>query len=409
MQQRLRQVNGWLVFLFFALAVTSPAGDGYAYAPALLLLIGLAFCPVVIRRLPAADFRDKWIIAALALFFLAHLPEILLDDQSLRALDRPSRFLLAIPALLLLLACPPKPGFFWWGAISGSTAAGLITILQKWLTGGDAVSAWMMPIQFAAIASVLAWVSFAATGYFRSMNNLPGMLAGVIGGASGLIAVALSGTRGAWLVIPVAGLILALAYRRAFTARIRTGALLLLLLMLVALAGVSQTSVRQGAIQAGTDVQRWIESGDVRSSPGARLEMWKNALDMIPDRPWLGWGRNGYREELQRRVDAGETSDYLLRYSHAHSELIDAQVKRGLPGLLALLAIYLVPAFWFLQRALGASDLKVRAAGLAGAFLPLVFFFSGLTQALFAHNSGVTFYAFMLVIAWANMRALERA
>ncbi len=409
MQQHLRLTNGWLVFLFSALAVTAPAGNGYAYAPVVLILLSLAFCVPAVRKPLALSLQDKSIIAIMVFFVLAHAIEIVLDDQALRAIDRPSRFLLAVPVLLLLLAYPPKPAFFWWGAVAGSAIAGVIMILYTWLFGSYAARHWMMPIQFAALVSVLAWISFAGMGYFQAMRNLPGMVAGAAGGLLGLTAAVLSGTRGAWLAIPFALLVLALSYRKVFPLRVWTGIILALLLTLVTLVGMSQTSVRDEMMQARSDIQHYFENGEVETSPGVRLEMWKIALDMIPEHPWLGWGRNGYVGELTRRVASGETSDDLLRFTHTHSELIDAQTKRGLLGLLALLALYIVPARWFMQRALSAPDLKIRAAGLAGVFLTLVFFFSGLTQTLFAHNSGATFYAFMLVIAWSNMRALEHA
>jgi O-antigen ligase len=404
----LPHLNGWLVFLFSALAVTAPSGSGYSYAPALLLLLSLAFWPSIIRSPLNLDQQDRIIIAVMAFFFLVHAAEIVYDGQPMRAFDRPSRFILAIPVLCLLLAYPPRPAYFWWGAIVGSSLAGIITIAQKWIFGVDMASAWMMRIQFAALVMVLALVCFAGTGYFYAMRDRPGMFASAAGGVLGMTAAFLSGVRGAWLVMPVAAMVLALAYRKLFPARFWTGVVTALLMIVVILISMPQTGVKDRVIMAVSEVQAYVDTGDVRSASGARLEMWKTAMVLIPEKPWLGWGRNGYVNELARRVESGETPDYMLSFNHAHNEIIDMQLKRGLAGLTALLLLYVIPSVWFIQRARIASDMRVRAAALAGFFLLLVFFFSGLTQVLFAHNSGVTFFAVMMVIAWANMKAMER-
>ncbi len=402
------RVNGWLVFLFLTLAVTLPTSAGYSYAPALLLLLSLSLCLPAVRAPLRLDAQDKGIIGIMALYALAHLLVIALDEQTLRAFDRPSKFLLGIPILCLLLTYPPRPAFLWWGAIIGSASAGLIALTQKVLLHDPSASAWMMPIQFAALVMVLACVSFTSMGYFLARHHRFGIVAGAIGGLLGLIAAFLSGTRGAWLVIPFALLIFALAYRELFSKRIWFGIGSAFLLTTIVIVSVPESGVTGRIASATAEAKGYLDKGDVRSSVGARLEMWKTSLDMIPEHPWLGWGQKGYEAEIRRRVASKETSEFILSFSHAHSEMIDAQVKRGLLGLLTLLALYTVPALWFMRRAFSSTHLEVRTAALAGLFLPLVFFFSGLTQALFSHNSGVTFFSAMLAVTWANMRHAER-
>lgn len=406
--ERLPGLNGWLVFLFLALAVTAPSGSGYSYGPALLLIIALTCLLPVIRRIEGLDRADLLIIGAMVVFFAAHALEIMVDGQAVRAYDRPLRFLLAIPVLFLLIAWPPRPAFMWWGAIVGASLAGVITVVQKFLFGFDHASAWMMRIQFAALTLVLTMACFASLGYFHSRRESWGMLAGTTGGLLGLVAVLLSGVRGAWLVIPVILLVVALGWRRLFPARTTVTIIAAMAALVVVLVAVPQTGVKDRVGKAVGEVRAYIDSGTVESPSGARLEMWRTALLLIPDRPWLGWGRNGYVEEISRRVAAGESPEYLLHFNHAHNEILEAQLKRGVPGTIALLMIYLVPLVLFSRRAIAAADPVVRSVALAGLSLPLVFIFSGLTQAVFNHNSGATFYAFMLATTWAQMRTVER-
>ncbi|BBI60630.1 hypothetical protein HSBAA_19360 [Vreelandella sulfidaeris] len=54
-------------------------------------------------------------------------------------------------------------------------------------------------------------------------------------------------------------------------------------------------------------------------------------------------GANGYAEAMQALADEGLIIERAAEFGHAHNEFIDSFAKRGLVGLVVLLAIYLVP------------------------------------------------------------------
>lgn len=84
-------------------------------------------------------------------------------------------------------------------------------------------------------------------------------------------------------------------------------------------------------------------------------------------------------------------------FEHAHNEFLDKTAKHGVVGLLVLLALYLVP-IWYFSPYLKSTNLSIRAVATAGTLLPVAYIDFGLSQALFAHNNGVMTYSFWLVI-----------
>jgi len=81
-----------------------------------------------------------------------------------------------------------------------------------------------------------------------------------------------------------------------------------------------------------------------------------------------------------------------------------------------LLLFYALPLAMFLPKRvrmknyerdaeLGAHALALR---LCGTCIPVLYIGFGLTQVFFAHNSGIMFYLFMLMLLWAALRSVER-
>jgi O-antigen ligase len=122
-------------------------------------------------------------------------------------------------------------------------------------------------------------------------------------------------------------------------------------------------------------------------------------LNLIVQHPLLGWGSVANYVKI-----SGDTADVFQHFNHFHNELLDALVKRGLVGGLALLVIYCLPALLFYRQLQHAND-SVKPLALTGVVLVLATFIFGLTQSFFSHSSGVMVYVFMLIILWAQVRS----
>ena len=91
------------------------------------------------------------------------------------------------------------------------------------------------------------------------------------------------------------------------------------------------------------------------------------------------------------------------QYDHPHSDYFDALSSRGVVGLAALLALFLVPAAYFL-RAVKNSENTSHAVGLAGLLLVCGFAIFGLTDTVFIHSMNISWYVIYVALFMALLR-----
>jgi len=81
---------------------------------------------------------------------------------------------------------------------------------------------------------------------------------------------------------------------------------------------------------------------------------------------------------------------------HAHNDLAQWSATLGVPGLLLIVALYLLPASRFL-RIIVVNRLAVpKGSAWAGLMLVVVYALSGITQSMFAHALTTTLYAVLV-------------
>jgi len=90
---------------------------------------------------------------------------------------------------------------------------------------------------------------------------------------------------------------------------------------------------------------------------------------------------------------------YNFNY-HAHNQYLEDMAKRGLIGLSSLLGILFIPMVIAKSRMAGTSITSSVFGGLTIVMATcLTTIDYNLSQAYFAHNSGITFFIFSLVLA----------
>ncbi len=391
------------VFLFSAIALVVPTGFS---AGAVLLLAGSV---VLLRRRggPALQREEVALISVLVFYFLVASLSNAVHGAPLREYDSPLRFLLVIPVLFLLRVFPPIPRFFWGGVAVGAISSGLFAAWQIFSAGGTRADGFTNPIQFGNICMLLAVSCIAGIGWAASQRRAVFWSTLLSGGiALGLLGAFITGSRGSWISLPVVLLVAYRCYGGALDRRhlaVGLGAMLVLVAVLDTVPRLSMEARVQDAVKETRD---YFVSGDATTSVGIRLEMWRTALVLVPEHAWLGWGKDGYIKQTESLVAAGKARAGLQVHTHLHNEYLDALVKRGLPGLAALLALYLVPLVLFARRVRDENH-AVRPYALAGVLLIVNYMCFGLTQAFLTHNNGVMLLGFMLVILWSLLRAQE--
>lgn len=390
------------VFLLGAIALIIPSGYSVGSG---LLLIG-SFFLIWFRPILNLKYEDKIIMATLAIYSLIFIAQILWEGGSSRALDRPSRFLLAIPVLLFILAYPPKLSALWAGLAIGSILTGCWALWQNVVLNIDRASGYTLVIQFGNISMLFGLFCLAGLGWAINQSKYKFWIVLLVCGAFfGVLASLLSGSRGGWIGLPFIFFVLHKSYGSLITIRLKIGIVLMLITLIVLVYFIPQTGVQLRILHAFNDTVLYFSGGNKHTSVGLRLDMWQGALKLIFEKPLTGWGWYGYHDAMQTLANKGEVTQFAAN-NHAHNDLLDNFARRGILGFLTLLALYFIPLRLFAKR-LTSSNLELRAIATAGAILPVAFIDFGLSQMFFGHNSGVMVYAFWLVVLWGTMRSIE--
>ncbi|MDP2183003.1 MAG: O-antigen ligase family protein [Actinomycetota bacterium] len=179
----------------------------------------------------------------------------------------------------------------------------------------------------------------------------------------GLLGLALlwSSSRGAWigLVAAIGTLVLVVAMGRArgggARKLVRVGLLLAVCVAVGALANPSFGERVTSVFDTKSKTARW------------RVSAWSSSVEMISDRPVLGWGPNSFRF-VYSDYQAPKQIDGMFGYQiveAAHNVVLDTGVAFGIPGLLALLAMTGLATTTIVREARreDADSIEVAAVG----------------------------------------------
>nr|WP_290955658.1 O-antigen ligase family protein [Halomonas sp.] len=401
----LRLYTSLAVLLLGAIALIVPSG--YSVGAVMLLLGSIVL--LIKRPVLGLTRRDWLVIAAMLAYAAVSMLEAWWDGQGTRGLDSPIRFLFAIPAMLLVMAYPPRLSWLWTGLALGAIGAGGWAGWQKLVEGEWRATGFTHVIQFGNLSMLLGILCFAGLGWAWVLpRRLPWVALLLFGGLMGMLGSLFSGSRGGWIGLPFVLLVFYRGYGRHLPGLVK-GAMLVAIVAGASLMYVlPQTGVQSRVHEAFDDVSRYVSGESLTNSVGARFEMWKGASQLILEKPLIGWGDNGYQKGMQGLADQGVIHPEVTLYGHAHNEFIDAWAKRGLIGLVVLLTLYLIPMKFFARR-LDSPDLELRSLAVAGVLLSVAYIDFGLSQVFLSHNSGVMMFAFLLAVLWGSFSVRSRA
>lgn len=389
--------NGLAIFIFSALSLVLPSG--YSYGSALLVLGSLSL--IIKRNRIKLNKQDHIFISILLLYFIIHVCINIAFSLPARSYDGLLRFLLVIPVYLFLVSYPPRPIFFWLGLMSGALGAGSFAIFQTSFDSvhWDRASGYMNAIQFGDISFLLASLMLCGVVWaiYTLQNNYLAALF-FLSSLFGFSASFLSLSRGGWIAIPIVLFVVFLVLKPAIKKTFLVFASLSLLLSLATFTLLPQTNpIKSRIIETSADLTNFSQ-GELDSESTSfytRTLMWKNGIDAFIERPITGWGditaiKNHYPSQWAALNAVDD-------FNHLHNEYLDALAKHGLVGFIALMALFLIPLRYFinLMRTRGEESTIFAAAGVVLILCVMVF---GLTQTFMAHISGVTVFAFYLVI-----------
>ena len=374
-----------------------------SFGMTLLQLVMLISSLFLMRNGLPGWYRRHWhelryLIFAFAGFFIVSLVRTLLNHRGLASLDGPLRMILALSYIGFVAWLRPQIRYFWLGMCLGTIGACLIALVQRFVIGMErAVGYTNLSITFGDLSMAMGLMSlcmFAGwPGEWRKLTFLP-LLALICG----LVATVLSGTRGAWIAIPLVATLL-------FTNRVRMGrvviyASVLTMSIMIMAYNIPATGVAHRFWEAVSDVQGG--KPDTVTTGGVRLELWKASWLMFTEHPMLGVGRDQFHPALQQLVAQGRlqqtpTLPYALNYSSSHNDALHFLATGGLLDFSFLLLLYGAPLAFFL-RILRGRQAEYQAPALAGMVLVLCFIGFGLTDVMFWSMAPKVFYVVMVSV-----------
>lgn len=379
------------IFLLLSLCLIVPSG--YSYGAAMLFLGATGLLKMRVKLL----LSDYCLIFALLIYFFSHVFLSYYHHLPLSSIDNPSRFLLAVPALIVLRSVKLSYHALFIGAAVGASISGVWSIWLVYTSWLGRAAGYMNPIQFGDIALLISVISllgyFFKSASFSYLHSILCLLAGLLG----LLAVLLSGARGAWLAFFCLIILFFIIKRAEISIKkviwsLGTGSLFLLLLYFIPHSYL--------ALRIDQTILEITNSSP--TSISVRFEMWRIGLNAFSRSPLLGWGD----------IDQLKTAfpyhwielNKIDNFHHLHNDYIDALAKGGVLGELSLLIAYLVPMYLFFINIKNANP-NVRNFGILGFCLVFCCILFGLSQTFFAHASGATVYPFFLVLVWSYMKA----
>lgn len=376
-----------VIFLLPALALTTGVSVGVTEVA--LLLASLYYVRPLLRQYraqPALFAQARLVVSALLFNLVVAVISLMATGFDARFLENPSKMLLAALATAMILLLRPDPRAFWLGLFVGATGATAFAVYQRFFLMMPRAEGFSMPITFGDLAMAMGLMSLAGVQQFSKTRwkALP-----YLAFVAGVVASILSGSRGGWLALLLSFMPL-YSYGRHALGRRTTVILVTSVGLLGAASVVPQTGVLDRVLDVSKEIHQF-NNGNPDSSVGARLEMWKGAWTLFIEQPISGVGRANYNKGLQTLIARGDINPAMRDYQHAHNEMLNALATQGLLGAVALTALYAAPLAFFTRqlRDPGAH----RQYALAGVMLILSFIDFGLTQVMFVHHVGSSFYA----------------
>ena len=398
---RISPLVAFLVALFPVITLTVGWGSALFYLLVAVSLYALAIAPCA-HWVPQLHCY-RWLILALGLPLAA-----ILLSQGLNGvwdgpdIERGLRISLGFPILLasfLLMDRDRLRHFIWGPLIAGVLATGIVCYLA-----GPELRRPPTPqfnaVGYSNLMLLMAVVTLYSLGWQLTRHARAERAVKILVAALTILGFVLTQTRTGWMAIPVFALIgIALAgwlHRplRALAALMGIG--------LIALAvGASSPALRGRVMQGVQEIHECVTVAPTAdTSMCIRLQLWGTAWRMVQSEPWSGvGGRYSFKDALQQGAAAGQVSPFVAHdFGEPHNDFLLTLATHGVPGGIALLALYFAPAWLFLRRLRRDVPQTQRVAAAMGLAVCLGFVVFGLTELMFRGMRTLSLYVTLIAL-----------
>ena len=356
---------------------------------------GLGYVPRLFRtyRDIGTDFRGVYYNFKI-LYSIVVLALVLLHSDRIATAETPLKTLAVAMIIVLHLE-----RFRWkvliYGIAAGAVLAFLIGVYQMTYQLVDRAGGDTNPIRFGMMALTFGLIS--AVAFLNARGDRSTMLLSLAGLLGGSAAALFSGSRGAFVVLPVVLLILApLLWQRSRRGFLAIAAAVTVLVSALLLGNVSYMSTRISTAYDSITALIAGNANEADQSIGDRTKLLVLSVQLFRQSPWVGVGSNGWNEAVEALVVAPNPSDRIvLPYNQAHNQYADDLAKGGIVRFFCGFLLLFLPLYLF-NKCEPFGEHPDSKFALAGVVVSISFIIYCLTESLMILGLPATVHAALI-------------
>ena len=151
-------------------------------------------------------------------------------------------------------------------------------------------------------------------------------------------------------------------------------------------------------VKNNSTLSRYAEISWSNVNGQARQLIWPMALKGFEEKPFLGWGQDGFNYVFNKYYDPAMYAQESW-FDRAHNAPLDFLVAGGILGFLSYLALFISALYllWFKRNSLNITEKSL----LTGLFAGYLF------QAIFVFDNLVSYIMFFTILAYVHSRSVE--
>ncbi len=402
MSRLIATAAGFLILIFPALLMTVPlAGGGALFFLIIVSCIGLYHH----REVVPLSQSERHLIFAVLFFFAVYVVNIISFETRLSGLDDVSRFIILLPVFFYLRKANVRVEYFLFSIIAGAISCGVFGFYQIYYLELPRAEGIKNAVPFGGISIVLGLMCLS--GVLLSSISKPFRFLLLIGFLMGLAGSIFSGTRGGWIAIPVAVLMIIAMNPMQWGKKKKLASIAILFLGLGSAYYLPDVQMRVDT--ALHQFNAYFSEGVVGTSVGLRLEAWRASVLAISENLFFGVGEGNFRNTMKILVGEGRANELVVeKIAHVHNEFIAATLHRGLIGFVSLILIFIVPLYAFMKLINKGRGLNPFFP-MSGVILVTGYMVFALTDIVFGHQNTTLLYVAYLYVIFGMMSSNLRA
>ncbi|GEM78171.1 O-antigen ligase family protein [Vibrio superstes] len=387
---RLTSLFAFLVPSFFLVAHNS-----YSWFAIPLMVIGLLVFPHT--RNVQLQKTDHVLFVSFALYFFCTALSLVIMGGELKNLDAPSRALLIIPTLILLIKYPPAKNTLLMGIIIGGIFTGFHAYYHYFIIGVRAFSInGFMVIQSGNFAMSLGLFSLVIALESVKTKKRPSII--ILASLACLLGISasfLSSARGGWVISPFIAIGVFFLYRKIISTKIKI--IVVIIATIAVTTGYPSLSKRTSV--AYNQVDNYLTQDKSNNSVGYRFEMWKAGIHAYISNPIFGTGYEDRIKSKHKAIEAGVADKSILKFNRLHNTYIEEASIKGSIGLAVIFCFFGCPLFLFAKNYMTTKS----AYALLGGVHVLSTMGYALTQNFINHQSGILYFIIFTALFYAKL------